>query len=444
MEQRSHHAKFVAVRVAVALLALDRLVFAGGDLLRQFWSLGDPPLRLVQWLDLAGLAVLSIATVVATFLGRRVAIRLALGTALFELLALGRVWLPDHPFAAWALVAWLAAAVLLVHTLPPNARPARSARADVRIGLGITLILFVLLEAVAGILIINVYTHIQHIPDPPTALPPDYVAGLPTVATIGSSPANCERVNRRPFSAILAERHRGRFNYRFSDRGGLHSDRLVTIVDQLLQAEPRPDALILYIGHQDLNVRRGSAFLQSTGLDENAPTASAAVRRLLVESSLVRLSVYLAWTHRYDFEDRLDRATVEATFRNYAKNIDHIVEAAERRGVHVFAATVAADRRGIAQESIAYMAMENTHVRGLPERFPNVTLVDFDPLLAARYPEGPTPTCEPFEADPHSNRCGDPYHLGPRGHEILADLLASEIERWERELPADHVTGSPR
>ncbi len=136
------------------------------------------------------------------------------------------------------------------------------------------------------------------------------------------------------------------------------------------------------------------------------------------------------WERRYGHLADAGQQWLEEVFRHYRENVDRIVTEAGRRGVHVFAVTVQADRARISPSSLAYMQRENGYIRELPKRFPHVTLVDFEPVLDALYPGGARPDCEPYEPNPVMGGCGDPYHLGPRGHEVLADLLGPVLERW--------------
>ncbi len=298
------------------------------------------------------------------------------------------------------------------------------------VGLHVTLALFVGLEAAAGIAIRSCYQQIMDPPDPVVRPAPEFVAGLPTFATIGSSPATVERLHDRPFSRLLAERYRGRMNFLFYRHGGLSSHRLVTIARDLMDSEPQPDALILYIGHQDYNASRGVAFLRDLDLAGSDERTLTTLQWVIRQSSLVRLSLYLLWEARYGHLANRGPEWREEVFRHYSENMSRIVADAGRRGVHVFAVTVQADRSRMSAESKAYMKMENEFIRGLPARFPHVTLVDFEPVLDARYPDGARPDCEPYEPNPVTGGCGDPYHLGPRGHEVLADLLGPVLERW--------------
>ena len=441
---------------------LDALVPVESDL---------PILRLVEGPAVAGFAV---ACAIAAARGRRVAVQCAAWAVLFELLILGRWRLVENPMSLlplliWAGVLWmlhrriprewggapslsLAARKARRFTLPrvslarfarcaPTARPTGRVEAgsdpqprkDLVTGLKLTIALFVGLEALAGLTIRNFY---QEVLDPPTPVvnrPPAYQAGLPTFATIGSSPANVERLNDRPFSRVLSERYSGRFNFLFYRAGGLSSYRLVAIARDLMEAEQPPDALILYMGHQDLNASRGAAFLRNLDLLGSGEWIVMVVKTLVHESALVRFSLYGLWRHRYDHLEVRDPRWVEEVFRSWSANVTWIIEEARRRGIAVFAVTAAADRSRISEASQTYLALENNFLRGLPSRYSHVVLVDFEPVLDARYPDGPRPDCEPFEPDPVRGGCGDPYHLGPRGHEILADLLGPALERWVRD-----------
>lgn len=360
---------------------------------------------------------------------RRSAITWALFALLADLLSLGPVNLLERPVLFVPGLLW-GAVIWAIPRLVPRPPVVESRWRDLRIGILATIGFFMALEVLAGWLIGSRFQRILDPPDPVIQPAIEPVAGVPTLATIGSSPANVERIHDRPFSRILAERFRGRMNFLFYREGGLPSHRLVRIVRDLLRSEKKPDALILYVGHQDYNAARGVAFLQDMDLVGDDERTLSALQWLIRRSSLVRLSLYLLWENRYGHLANNTTEWREAVFRQYAENMDRIVTEAGEHGVHVFAVTVQADRARIIEASRAYMEMENRYIRELPARFRHVTLVDFEPVLDAMYPNGPKPDCEPFEPDPILGGCGDPYHLGPRGHEVLADLLGPVLERF--------------
>lgn len=387
-------------------------------------------LPLVRWLDRPAVAIASLGCAIAVLRGRRGALAWAGWAILAEMLVVARWRVVEFPWVVVPLVAWVGAFCLLVRWLPPRPPAAASRRRDLWIGVQVTIALFVGLEAVAGVAIRNAYQQILDPPDPVVQPAPEFVAGLPTFATIGSSPAMIERLRDRPFSRLLAERYRGRLNFLFYRHGGLSSRRLVDIARDLMDSERRPDALILYVGHQDYNASRGDAFLRDMDLVGSGDWAVSGLKWMIRQSCLVRLSLYLLWEARYGHLAGRGPEWREEVFRHFSENVSRIVEDAGRRGVHVFAVTAQADRRVISPESRAYMEMENAFIRGLPARYPQVTVVDFEPVLDARYPGGARPDCEPYEPNPVTGGCGDPYHLGPRGHEVLADLLGPVLERW--------------
>lgn len=387
-------------------------------------------LPILRWLDRPAVAIASLGCAVAILRGRRSALAWAGWAILAEMLVLARWRVAENPWVVIPLVAWVVALFLLIRWLPPRPPRPESRWRDLGVGVWATLALFVGLEAMAGLAIRNAYQQILEPPDPVVQPPPEFVPGLPTFATIGSSPAMIERLRDRPFSRLLAERYRGRLNFLFYREGGLSSRRLVGIARDVMDSEPRPDALILYVGHQDYNASRGDAFLRDLDVVGGSDRAVSALKWLIRQSSLVRLSLYLLWEGRYGHLAGRGPEWRAEVFRHYSENVSRIVEDAGRRGVHVFAVTVQADRGVISEESAAYMDMENRFIRDLPSRFPHVTLVDFEPVLDARYPGGARPDCEPFEPNPVTGGCGDPYHLGPRGHEVLADLLGPALERW--------------
>lgn len=366
---------------------------------------------------------------VFTVLKKRSAVVWAIFAFLFDMLYASRFNLTEAPFVLIPLFGWLVVIALLHKTIPATPLPPSRLR-DLKYGLLTTVGLFLFLEGAAAMLINTKFQAIYDAPAPVMSSPIEAVPTLPTIATIGSSPANLERIYDRPFSLILAERFQGRVNFLFSRAGGLHSDRLVKIAKDLMASETPPDALILYVGHQDLNASRGVAFLEHLNFLESNQHFLGAVKVLVRQSALVRLALFLLWQNRYGHVASASPEWIQQVYERYRKNMDEIVSEAERRGIHVFASTVQAYKARVSEQSRQYMALENSYIRELPRRFSNVTLVDFEPVLDALYPDGPKPDCEPFEYNPLSGECGDPYHLGPKGHEILADTLAPAIEKW--------------
>ncbi len=415
---------------AVLALCTWRFVVSLPEILSHVNRLGKANLPLLYWLESPGVAIASLGCAVAGLRGRRSALAWAGWAILAELLLMTRTRVAENPWAVVPLVAWVVAFFVLLRTLPPRIPRPESRRRDLLIGLQATLVLFVGLEALAGLAIRNAYQQILNPPDPVVQPTPEFIAGLPTLATIGSSPAMIERLSDRPFSRLLAERYQGRLNFLFYRGGGLSSYRLVTIAQDIMDSEPRPDALILYAGHQDFNASRGSAFLRDLDLVGPGERSLSALQWVIRQSSLVRLSLYLLWERRHEHKAGCDPACQDKVFRHYRENMDRIVTAAGERGIHVFAVTLQANRAAIGRESAAHMARVNEYIRALPARFGHATLVDFEPVLDARYPEGARPDCEPFEPNPVTGGCGDPYHLGPRGHEVLADLLGPVLEEW--------------
>lgn len=412
--------------LVILILCLWRVLWSFDGLLGQLINPEESHLHFVRWLDKSMLIVMSIGCMVATLRGRRSAISWALWGLLADMLAQGtRRFLEDPamvlPFLAWAAI------IYLLYRIMPAPEIGRK-RSDVVMGIKITLAMFVALEAISGLLIRNFYQEIYDPPDPVVKSDRPIVPGLPTFATIGSSPATVDRINNMPFTRLLAERYEGRFNFLLYRKGGLASHRLVRIAHDLMESDLRPDALILYAGHQDYNVAPGLAFLRDFDLFEEGmvPIFETLVR----ESSLVRLSLYMMWIAQRRYQPQRSPERRQEVFEEYAANIDKIITEAGRKGLHVFAVTVQADKGRLNEESLAYMALENGYIRELPKRFTHVTLVDFEPVLDKLYPNGPKQDCEPYEPDPVAGGCGDPFHLGPMGHKILADLIGPVLESW--------------
>ena len=421
---RKERVIFVAT-VTAMVWAIWRVLSTLVDLIGQIISFGDPPLTIFRWLDLSGIFILSIVFLVTVFRKKRGAASIAVWLAIFELLHMGRITLADHPLAILAVLAWIGIAVFLAKTLP---KPAVKKKESWITGVWITLGMLLVLEAACDTIILNKYQPLRISEYPSMAPPPEYEADKPTLATIGSSPANLERIHRTPFSAILAKRFKGRANFLFFDAGGLASNHLLEITKRRFATLDHLDALLLYIGHQDLNAHNELRLTNNTSINDEL--SGSAFQVLFNQSAFIRMSLYIIWSQRYDHTYEVTDKVIEEVFSRYAANMDAIVKVAQSHKAHVFVATVSADKRVISEQSKTYMDMENAHMRGLAERFPNVTLIDFEPKLDAMYPDGPDADCQPYEPLPYSSGCGDPFHLGIKGHEILADMLEPEIEKW--------------
>jgi lysophospholipase L1-like esterase len=421
---RKERVIFVAT-IAAVVWAIVRVLYTLVDLIGQINTFGDPPLTIFRWLDLSGIFILSIVFLVTVFRKKRVAVSIAVWLAIFELLHMGRKTLADHPLTILAVLAWIGIAVFLAKTLP---KPAVKKKESWITGVWITLGMLLVLEAACDIIIHNKYPLLRIYEYPSMAQPPRYDSNRPTLATIGSSPANLERIHRTPFSAILAKRFEGRANFVYFEAGGLASNHLLEITKRRFATLDHLDALLLYIGHQDLNAHKEFRLAGNTTI--NGELSGSVFQVLFNQSNFIRMSLYVIWSQRYDHTYVVTDKIIEEVFSRYAANMDEIVKVAQSHKAHVFVATVSADKRVLSKQSKTYMDMENAHIRGLAERFPNVTLIDFEPKLDAMYPDGPDADCQPYEPLPYSSGCGDPFHLGIKGHEILADMLEPEIEKW--------------
>jgi hypothetical protein len=256
------------------------------------------------------------------------------------------------------------------------------------------------------------------------------VPGHPTVATLGSSPANLERQHDRPFSVLLEERLGDTINFLYFRHGGLNTDLLLRKAGELLDGDPRPSAFILYSGFQDLNQFDGLSLLRELDPVGQSSGVQRAVRWAVEQSSLLRLVLYKLWWARQSILAAPGSEKVAVVLEQYQRNIERLLALAERYGCRVFAVTLSLDRSAVAQEAGRYTDQVNDFLRSLPGRHPGITVVDFAAEIANRYPAGRLTDCEPYEAAPEAERCGDPWHLGPRGHEILAGMLEPALLAW--------------
>ncbi|RJO68954.1 MAG: SGNH/GDSL hydrolase family protein [Myxococcales bacterium] len=383
--------------------------------------------RADQWIVGTLAPLFAVAAAAALFARRSSAIELALWAVLFGLFV--SAW-------PWTLAAFAAAAAGLVlrrrvlfAPRPAVKRPLR----DFWGALRLTAALFVFTELLAGFLFERLYSYDFHKVFSRTEAPFDTTFPLTpdkkTLLTLGSSPANLELVTGKAFSYLLAERLSGRLNFLFYLLGGVNSDTWLRLAENALQKNPRPDAFIVYSGIQDWNQTELQYFIREVDLLSEVKGGLSFARWLTTHSSLVKFTAALMKTHtsRPCTEDQADRV-----FAHYAANLDRLIEMARRNGERVFVVTVVADYSRICLSNRSYLDKVNQYARNLPARQPHVTVIDFAEEFWKRYPNGRAAPddCTPFEPAATPGECGDPYHLGPAGHKLIADMLQPVIERW--------------
>ena len=295
----------------------------------------------------------------------------------------------------------------------------------------LTIAVFFLLETSSWLVVRAWVPALYVVREPAYQAPAEFVPGLPTIAVLGSSPATEERVADRPFPRILSERLRGQSNIVYRRKGGINSDMLVTIATTLVNGALHPAAFLIYAGLQDFNQdAQGLRLLTDIApLDRSSPGPEIA-KWVISHSALVRLSLYGMRRTQLGWRQVKSPDTVRVTFEHYRGNLERILQLAAERHMHVFISSLAQSWSDTGEASIRYTETVNEYLRGLPERHRDVTFVDFASRLHEAYPNGRLADCEPFEAAPGFERCGDPYHLGPRGHELLADTFEPVLRDW--------------
>lgn len=418
-----------AVVVAVwALCASQVLWTARRFLVEDLWR-PDPGA------DLLILALLALGCALALASRRRVAVELAGWAALAELVLVdwtqGARLLSRVPEAAL----WVLAGILLLGAgrrlfrRPVTAR--RNAWRDLAGASRATLALFLVLDIAAAAWIHGNNPRAMITTEPPPTMTTEYVQGLPTVATLGSSPANYERDFQKPFTGILADRFRESLNFVGSGEGGVNSDKLVAMAQRLVDSDQRPDAFLIYAGHEDFDDYAGLKFLVDLDPVGQSEVTRSAVAWVIRHSALVRLSLFHLWMWNFDFFAAPADDRARAVFPHMRDNLEAILRLAADNGMRVFVVTLHADWSLTPVGHREYVRLLNDWFRELPDRYGHVSTVDFERVAEARYPQGPLADCEPFETPlPGRDGCTNAFHMSSVGHALIADLVEPVLARW--------------
>jgi hypothetical protein len=381
---------------------------------------------------------------VALVLRSRKALELAAWAGLWHLVAVGgdRLVVVPHlglPGLGWA-AAWAAAFAGRSRLLRP-ARRSRPVLGAVRL----TAAMFVALEVASAVTVRLAFPALLIVREPLYVSPQVWFPGIPTIALLGSSPATVERLAGHPFVSILAMRLLGRYNFEYQTRGGVNSDLQVRIARSLADHDHPPDAFLIYAGLQDYNQdTSGLAVLREIAPLDRSQGALGVAHDVIESSHLVRLSLYLLRNAQLALRRDRSPFEVRTIFERYRDNIEAILALARERGMHVFVSTVVADGSRISPPNVEYLRMVNDYLKSLAVTHPDVSVVDFEARIAEIYPLGRLPDCEPFEAIPGTTECGDHSHLGPQGHELLADLFEPVIAAWKPAARGEAVSRRDR
>lgn len=375
------------------------------------------------------LTVACVLGAASLFLGLRVAIQLTVFTALASLLFTGED--VESVANVGVVVAFASIALVVVvfqrRLFPPAPRAVRSTWSDALVGIRVTLFMFLALEVAASLAFHTAeFQRLRMVAEPEARPRRPPVPGRPTLSTLGSSPANLERVHDRPFTAILGDRFADRVNFVSYKRGGVNSTMLVAIARSQEAWANKPDGFIVYCGLQDYNAAAGVAFLREVDVLGRSGFAAKVAREVIRQSKGVRLALFLMKQEQYERAASASIDKARAVLRTFSLNLETIIDLAAANQQRMFVVTVSANLN-----HREYLNLLNDYLRSLPARYPHVTLVDFAAVIEAKYPSGRLADCEPYEPVPNvPGQCGDPYHLGPKGHELLAETLAPPIEQW--------------
>jgi len=418
-----------AVVVSVwALCASQVLWTARRFLVEDLWR-PDPGADILVMAALAAGCALALAS------RKRAAAELAGWAALSEVVLVdwtqgARLWsrVPEA-------VGWLLAAVLLLlagkRIFVRKAPRVRNTLGDLAGALRATLALFLVLDLAAAAWIHGNNPRAMITTEPPPTMTTVQVEGLPTVATLGSSPANYERDFQKPFSLILAHRFQGRLNFVSSGEGGVNSDKLVAMARRLVDSDQRPDGFLVYAGHEDFDDYAGLKFLVDLDPVGRSEATRAAVAWVLRHSALVRLSLFHLWMWNFDFFAAPAGERARAVFPHMRDNLEAILELAADHGIRVFVVTLHADWSLTPLGHREYVGLLNDWYRSLLARYPHVSLVDFEQAARTRYPDGPLADCEPFETPlPGRDGCTNAFHMSSVGHTLIADLVEPVLDHW--------------
>jgi lysophospholipase L1-like esterase len=261
--------------------------------------------------------------------------------------------------------------------------------------------------------------------------PAPYSRDNPTFITLGSSPANLEVRTGHPFSRVLSERLKEHANFRFFNMGGADSAHLVKVLRKSYESAKPVDAIILYAGFQDFTESALQRYLRQTNLLGFSEFGQNIALCFIRDSAL--FNFMLRCVKRLQINSQRSNSTVEAQkiLDALKPNVESIIKMAQQHGDTVFVVTPVLNSKNVANITNIYSTMINDYYRSLSARYDNVTLVDFARAFATRYPDGALPNGEPFEMrNDGSGQPGDPFHLGPVGHQMIADTLEPEIRMW--------------
>jgi lysophospholipase L1-like esterase len=264
-----------------------------------------------------------------------------------------------------------------------------------------------------------------------TEEPAPFSKEKPTFLTLGSSPANLEILTDHPFSRVLSERQSDIANFRFFRMGGADSAHLVEVLKETYES-PRPvDAIILYAGFQDINISPLQRYLRQTNMLESSDLGRGIVLWFIRDSALFNFLLRAVRTLevRAPRDESIEKA--RSVLAGLRPNVESIIKMAREHGDTVFLLTMVMNLKNVADSTVFYVTMMNEYYRSLATRYDNVIVVDFARAFEIKYPDGALPNGEPFEMrNDGSGQPGDPFHLGPVGHQMIADTLEPEIRMW--------------
>jgi hypothetical protein len=402
--------------------------------------------------------VLSVACIAAVARRRRSAYELSAWLALFTFVAAFPVYY-IHAFDSWDVIGVHAVQVALALAVPVVlvarrasifvlSKPAPGRFADLLGAMRLTVALFVVAEIVSYHVVRSQHAFllglVSHRDDLALDAGGSFLAredpGLPTIAVLASSSMNFDGELGRPVAAILTERFRDRLNVLWSDQGGITTATMASRARRLLERTdpPRVAAFVLNVGFDDLHRSPVRQILKDIDVGES-PAVASAVRWAVRHSWLLALSVK-AFGECQGGQAVCWGRHVDETYPFLVGNVEELLAASAAAGVRVFVVTLSGNLARATGEYRVFIDRVNPFLRGLPARFPNVTLIDFAAAVEAAYPAGPGADCQPFEPGREPGSCGNEFHLGTAGHTLLADLLEAPIRAW---LDARAVGGSP-
>ncbi len=310
---------------------------------------------------------------------------------------------------------------------------AASPTAQIYRSIKVMVLFFVFLEALSTIYLTKAYPLLVN---PPLVAKPfrydSYVvpAGKDAILVLGSSPAYAEIKTNRPFSRILRERFGARHVVISLDRGGLDSALLVEYSGDLLDHIPGIKNIIIYAGHQDFNAadierKKRSIMLSSDGTAMHMCAAFVFSNSNLFKALLVCVKKARARDPRFIEHSQIDGALV---LEKYRTHIEQIVRHAKEHGVRVLMVTQILDADRVGGHSIAFWQKQVVVQKRIAKEHAHVDLLDFQDVIAKRT-FNTTSRKELFETVPGSERGGDPYHMGPEGHRLLADMLITYYKK---------------